>query len=315
MKKNFINREFIEGRLYQHNLTIKQVQNKDSANYGKDFISGTLDIATDEEGLNVISIHFTYVTEVTNSGKVNVTYGVLKSIIDGAKAWITDGKEQALKLRVNTALALNDFYTQDGSLVSAKRNEGGFVNTVTNLVPEPERNRFDLDLVITSVNRVIADEEKGIDNDFLTIKGACFNFRNDLLPIEFTCRREDGMGYFESLDASPSNHIFTRVKGAINSTTVKHEIAEESAFGTASVRTVTRTTKEWCIDWANPTEYDFGAEDTLTADELRKMMQDREVYLADIKKRHDDYIKNRDNSFQSKPASTSTSVPTGEFDF
>lgn len=314
MKKNFINREFIEGRLYQHNLTIKQVQNKDSANYGKDFISGTLDIATDEEGLNVISIHFTYVTEVTNSGKVNVTYGVLKSIIDGAKAWITDGKEQALKLRVNTALALNDFYTQDGSLVSAKRNEGGFVNTVTNLVPEPERNRFDLDLVITSVNRVIADEEKGIDKDFLTIKGACFNFRNDLLPVEFTCRREDGMGYFESLDASPSNPIFTRVKGAINSTTVKHEIAEESAFGTASVRTVTRTTKEWCIDWANPTEYDFGAEDTLTADELRKMMQDREVYLADIKKRHDDYIKNRDNnSFQNKPASTS--VPTGEFDF
>ena len=138
--KRTINSEIVEGRLYQHNLELKTVQNKNSDNYGKEFITGTLDVATDEAGLNIISVHFTYVVEKTKSGKTNVTFGVLKNIIDGAKAWITDGKDAALKVRVSTALALNDFYTREGELVSVKRNEGGFVNVIKDLAPEEAEN-------------------------------------------------------------------------------------------------------------------------------------------------------------------------------
>ena len=39
----------VEGRVYEHDLQLKTVQNKESANYGKEFIGGTLDIATDDE--------------------------------------------------------------------------------------------------------------------------------------------------------------------------------------------------------------------------------------------------------------------------
>ena len=85
MKKDFINKEFIEGRLYQHNLVMKTVKNEQSTEFGKEFISGTIDIATDEEGLNVIPVHFTYVTEITKNGKVNATYTNLKNIINGGK--------------------------------------------------------------------------------------------------------------------------------------------------------------------------------------------------------------------------------------
>jgi hypothetical protein len=60
------------------------------------------------------------------------------------------------------------------------------------------------------------------------------------------------MDYFESLDASPSNPTFTEVKGQIVSNTITKEIEEESAFGAASVKTVTRTVKEWQITWARP---------------------------------------------------------------
>lgn len=311
MKKDFINTEFIEGRLYQHNLELKTVQNKDSANYGKEFIQGTVDIATDEEGLNVIPIHYTYVTEITSSGKKNVTFGVLNNIINGAKTWITDGKDAALKIRANTALALNDFYTADGELVSAKRNEGGFLNVIKDLVPEEQRNTFKTDIVITSATRVEADPESGTE-EFVRVKGGIFNFRKDLLPIEFICRNEGGMDYFESLDASPSNPVFTEVRGNIVSLSVKKDIEEESAFGTASVKTVTRTTREWQITWARPVEYDFGEADTLTAEELKEMIQNREVYLAEIKKRHDDYIASKNNGGD---APTTEAVSEGGFDF
>lgn len=310
MKKAFINSEFIEGRLYQHNLVIKTVKNEQSANFGKEFISGTIDIATDEEGLNVIPVHYTYVTEITSTGKTNATFANLKNIINGARTWVTDGKDLALKVRCNTAIGLNDFYNQNDELVSAKRNEGGFVSTVKELVPEAERSTFDCDIVITSVTRVETEGEP----DYLRIKGGIFDFRKALLPVEFICRRDDGMSYFESLDASPSNPVFTEIKGNIVSNTIKREIAEESAFGAASVKTVTRTVREWQITWARPTEYDFGEEDTITAEELKKAMEEREVALAKIKKNRDDYLASRNNE---KPADlgNAMNIPTGGFNF
>ena len=80
--KKMINTERIEGRVYQHNLTIKTVQNQTSANFGKEFISGQLEVAVDEEGLNIIPVHYTYVTETTSAGNKNATYANLKKIID-----------------------------------------------------------------------------------------------------------------------------------------------------------------------------------------------------------------------------------------
>ena len=50
MKKELFNVEYVSGRLYQHNLVKKTVQNKESKNFGTEFISGTVDIVTDEEG-------------------------------------------------------------------------------------------------------------------------------------------------------------------------------------------------------------------------------------------------------------------------
>ena len=315
MKKT-INQERIEGRLYQHNLTIKKVQNKESDNYGKDFISGTIDVATDEEGLNVIQVHFTYLTEITSSGKKNVTYGVLESIINGAKTWIEDGKDAALKVRVNTALGLNDFYNDKDELVSAKRNEGGFVNIIKDLAPEEERNTFKTDMLITSVVRVETDEENGIPEDYLKVRGAVFNFRNDILPVEFTCHYEKAFPYFEGLDASSKNPIFTEVRGNIINTTIEKKIEEESAFGTVSVRTVPRTSREWAINWARPVEYDFDEE---TAADIKKAMQDREVYLAGVKKRRDEYLASRNNAdstnVESAESKEESSIPKGGFNF
>ena len=310
MKKTFKNVESISGRVYQHDLVKKTVQNKESKNFGKEFISGTVDIAIDEEGLNVIPIHYTYVTEFTSNNNKNATYGVLNSIIEGAKTWITDGKEAALKVRANTALALNDFYNNNNEFVSAKRNEGGFLNTINELPPEAERGVFGFDIVITSAVRVVPEEDDA--EDFVRIKGAIFDFRKALLPVELVCRDQNGMDYFESIEASPSNPIFTEVRGNVVSNTIKKEIEEESAFGTASVRTVTRTVREWQVTWAKPTEYVFGEEDTLTSEELKKMMQDRELYLAEVKKRALDYRKSRAEGTTSNTTST---IPAGGFNF
>ena len=311
--KKMINTERVEGRIYQHNLVKKTVQNQTSSNYGKEFISGNIEVATDEEGLNIIPVHFTYVTETTSSGNKNATYGILEKIINEDKTWINCGKDEALKVRIDTALGLNDFYTQDDRLVSAKVNEGGFVTIISTLAPENERNTFTMDMLITSVIRTEADPEKNIESDYVTVKGAVFNFRNALLPVDFVVKNPDGMTYFEDLNASQNEPVFTKVWGRINCGSISNEVKEDTAFGEESIRTFERKIREWIILGTSKVPYDFGDESVLTVDEVKKAMQDRELLLADTKKRSDDYK-------AQKAAGNTTSAPavavtTGTFNF
>ena len=291
--KKAINREHIEGYVYEHNLAIKTVQNTESKNYGKEFINGTLDIQTDEAGLNVVTVAFTYVTEVTSKGTKNETYTTLKNIIENGKTVLVDGKDAATKVRIDTALGLNDFYTSrngEETLVSVKRNDGGFVHATNKLGEEATRNTFEFDMLINGTRLVEADEEKHIDADYLIVKGAVFNFRNAILPVELVVKSAGGIKYFESLDASPSNLVFTKVWGKIESQTIVDKREEESAFGDAAVKEYTRTVREWVITGTAKETYEIGDEKNgITADEIKTAMADREVYLADVKKRADEY--------------------------
>ena len=300
------NTERIVGRIYQHDLEVKQVQNQASENYGKDFIGGNLEIATDDEGLNVIKVHFTYVTETNKSGSKNQTYANLKKIIDENKTWVSVGKDAAQMVRVDTALALNDFYNQNNELVSAKTNEGGFVTFVSDLGEEKERNTFSVDMVITNVTHVDADEEKKTE-EYASVKGAIFNFRNDLLPVEFKVKNADGMKYFEGLGATNAEPVYTKVWGKIISETVVTTREVESAFGEAAVQTFRNSNKEWVITGTAKVPYDFGDESILTAEELTKASQNRQAYLADVKKRAEEY---RANRAASTPAATTTANAT-----
>lgn len=307
------NTERVEGYIYQHDLSVKQVQNQASSNFGKDFISGNLEVATDEEGLNVIKVHFTYVTETNKSGNKNATYAVLKKIIDENKTWTAVGKENALKVRVDTALALNDFYNNNDELVSAKTNEGGFVTIVNQLAEEKLRNTFSVDMVITNVSHIEKDEEKNIEEDYVSVRGAIFNFRNDLLPVDFKVKNVEGMKYFEDLGATNSNPIYTKVWGKIISTTITRTSEVESAFGEAAVRTYSNSNKEWVITGTAKVPYDFGDENILTVEELTKAAQNREVYLAEVKKRAEDYKANK--AAGNTTATATTATKTADFKF
>lgn len=281
------NTEKIEGYVYQHELVLKQVQNEQSENYGKNFISGTVDVATDEEGINVVPVHYTFVTEYTKAGKKNGTYAALKKIIDEEKTWIKVGKENAEKVRLTPSLDLNDFYVND-ELVSVKRNEGGFASIISTLSPD-NRSTFDVDAIITNATLVEADEEKNIPSDYLVLRGVVFNFRNDIKPVEFSVRDANGMKYFDSLDISPSNPLYTEVWGKITTRAEKTTSTKESAWGDAVVFEREKKVKEWEITGSRPEVYEFGTEGVITAAELTACMQNREVYLADVKKKAEEY--------------------------
>lgn len=292
MKAKMFNQTHIEGALYQHDLTLK-VTSENSKNPGTEFISGTIEIATDDAGINIVPVHFTYVTATTSRGTANATFNVLKNIIDRVyKTVMADGADNATMLRIDSAIGLNEFYTDRNGkeeLVSVKRNEGGFVHVTPTIEPdESKRNTFECDIIINNVIHVEGDEEKGT-TDKATVKGVIFNFRNDLMPVEFSVTNPKAMAYFEDLGASNSNPIFTKIKGRQISESIVRRVEEESAFGEPSIKEYKSTKKDFVITWAMAEPYVWDDETTITARELTEALAAREIALAEMKKRSDEY--------------------------
>ena len=290
MRKN-INTEHIEGRVYQHSLEVKTVQNQASANFGKQYIGGKLEVATDEKGMNVVPVEFTFVSPTTKAGGQNKTYTELMKIITDGKTWMTDGPEAATKVSIDTALGLNDFYVPEGNdytLVSQKINQGGFVTVVAEIKPDENlRSTFTTDMLITNVKRVEATNEE--DADYVVVRGAVFDFKNALLPVEFVVRNPGGMQYFENMGVTGAEPVYTKVWGRITNLTETYNKTEETAFGEEAVSVRERHIREWVITGASKVPYDFGDEKVMTMAEVTKASQDREIYLADIKKRREEY--------------------------
>ena len=316
MKATMINKTHIEGLVYEHALELK-VSGPNSKNPGTEFIMGTLNIATDDACVNIVPVHFTYVTATTSKGNANATYTVLKNIIDGViGSYMKDGADKAVKLRVDSALGLNEFFTDRNGkeeLVSAKRNEGGFIHVANDGINEDEklRNTFEVDMVITNVRRVEADEERDLPEK-VVIKGAIFDFRKALLPVEFSATNPNAMNYFEGLGATSKEPVFTKVWGRQISETIVKTITEESAFGEASVREVKNTRRDFVITGAAKEPYAWDDESTITVKELNEAIAARETYLATVKQRQDEY---KASKGQAAGATSVITPAAGAFNF
>lgn len=312
--KKIINITELSGKLYEHALE-KKVSGPTSKNPGTEYITGTISVATDEKCLNVVQVHYTYVTATTKGGKANSTFTTLAGIIDGKyKTVMGDGEENAAGVRINTSIGLNEFYTERNGtveLVSTKRNEGGFIHINNKNEPLEYKNLFTCDLLITNVRHIDANEEKGLP-DKVIVKGAIFNdFNKTLMPVEFSAINPGAIDYFEGLNASSSNPTFTKLWGTQVNETVVTTITQENAFGEPLVRPVKSSRRDWIITGADPEPYDWNDESTLTAAEVNEAIKARDIMLATLKSRSDEYRASKSNA---APVAKVT-VAAGDFNF
>ena len=313
MRQKMKNEVIIAGRLYQHDLQLKTVKSETSANKGMEFISGTIEIATDDECTNIVPIHYTYIPRLTKKGTVDSRFTALQNIMS-AKCVVADGPDAAMKLKVQSNLGLNDFYNNDDELVSAKRNESGFITVLSTLDGE-ERNKFTMDMVIAQATDVDENEERQIPAH-VKLRGYVFDFRNAALPVEFMVTNEEGMKYFSNL--LEDGPVFTKVWGIQDYKTIKTTQTSEAAFGEDEVTTHDRKKKDWIVTGTQKMTYEFDSEsEDLTPEELKAKLADREVYLAEVKKRADEWKAQRDSGVAAAnaAAASQTTVAAGGFKF
>ena len=312
MKSNIVNEVHVEGYLYEYKLEEKYSE-KNKTN----FISGKVSIATNEDCSNVVDFHCIYVTPVyPKSGKENPNYKLLKAVIDSGtdKTVMGNGVENALKVKIDGRININDFILQDkpDEIINQVRNEVNFINTVTSF-NEKNRNSFKTDIVITNTFRKEADPEKNVE-EHLVIKGAVINgFSKTIAPVSYVVYNPAAIEYFESLEPSPSTPIFTKVWGSMTNQELVTKIETQNAFGAALVEERTTTRKEYTITGALSEIYEWDTKETLLASELRDMMNQRELHLAEVRKNFEDYQKTKQAGSTAAPVNVAQS--SSEFKF
>lgn len=283
--KQFDNKVHLEGRIFNHTLQ-KRVTGEQSKNPGTEYIGGILNIATDENGINIVPVRFTYVTAVySKSGKPNDTYNVLSQIIENDVTWEKDGKDAAPQIRIDGDIEINDFMGRNGEMVEAKGVRGSFVHFANGSFglnsDENKRNTFEADMLIAAA---MPQEVEDGDN-YLNLRGYVFAYRNALVPVVFSIHNPAGITYFEKCDISNENPLLTKVWGNIISTTQEIKTEVESAFGGAQVNVTTRTLRAWEISGCAAEPYEWNDESTITIDDFKQLLADREEVKAEAKRR------------------------------
>lgn len=296
MKTKIFNQSHVEGYLYQHKLE-KKVTGANSKSPNTPYITGTIDLATDDDMTNIVSIHYTYVVALTKDGKPNRTFKTLANIIDGTICSVMEhGKDKAQKFVADTAIDVNEWYTErngEEEIASYMRNEGGFL-TAVDVLNEDENMRatFKTDIILNKVVRFEADEDKELPEK-VVLHGYIMNFRKDFMPVKYTVLNPGAMDYFESLEISDRNPVFTEVRGKQVSTVTVKRVEEEGAFGETYVREYPNTHRDFVVNWARKETYEIGEDMDISPAEIKQGLADRQTNLATKKKEREEYLANK----------------------
>lgn len=303
--KKMINKSHIEGLLYESTLE-ERVAGENAANPGAKYISGKVSVQVAED--NVITIDV-FESEITKKKTANQKYPTLKTLM-AAPSVVNGGADNAVKVRIDSALALNDWYRPDGELVSSIRNFNGFIHIVTDKI-NPS-STFEVDMLIVSST----DEmQKNADGDMeptgsLVLNGYIFDYANKILPVRLLVENKEGVKYFRDLE----NNTFTRVWGNMITQTIKTTQVEKSAFGADKVVEYVNTRKKYVVTGVAAEPYDFGDESVLSVAEVKEALANREIYLADLKTRSEQARKKSGTTTGSAPIAKENAAGA-KFDF
>lgn len=274
MKKDWKNSVAVRGYLF----SVKNL-NKRVAKDGSNYISGVVNVAADENAMNVVSVFF-YAPERFKSGNSNDTYLLLNDILLGNYRTYEQVGKDAPRLRIDASISPNDFVGRDGNVVTSKQIRGSFAH-LDDRAPSFHA-QFDADCVINVINeREFEGEESSV-----TVKGFTCGFRGDMIPVEFSVRDPQLKEYFLSQEVSSANPMIANMRGEIVNNTVTRETVEDNAmsFGKPRVKTTSRSFQSWDITGGTRLgEFEDG--NIITRDDIKRMKADRDVVVARVKER------------------------------
>ena len=235
----------MDGMLYNYKLEIVDTQKGEA-------ISGDVTVQVDAEGTTATLRYFAYPTY--NNGKENRTFGILKDMLDGKYKTVTENGDDADWIALSGSIDSSYFMPQGQNdieeMACAQKARGSFINANQK---KQYRNSWKLDMLITDIQMVDADEEKGLDA-YLKVNGYWIDDYRDLIKfVKLQARTEAAMAYISGLEASQNHPYYVNVRGGMAK--VDRVVVRKNAFGEDEKEIYSSTC--WQIGAMDPEPYDF----------------------------------------------------------
>lgn len=244
----------MKGRLYDHNLEVKEFDNGEA-------ITGTITLEVDAKGTQVeISM---FARPYYNNGKVNRTYDTLAQILDGEYHTVSHDDEAADWLAVTGNIDVSYFPARNGGgdeeygLARSMKIRGRFINDNRK---KEYRNRWTMDLLITKVDEVEADEERNRPRTAKVHGYYIDDYNKRVNEVMFDVLKPAAIDYLLGLPASYDSPYFCSCWGERQ--VQKRVSVKKDVFGSDDVREFEN--KIWVLTSMSPDPYEFGDENAVS---------------------------------------------------
>jgi hypothetical protein len=202
-----------------------------------------------------------------------------QTVINEYKSVATHGREEADKVRVNQGrVGLNEYYGQDDKLRSFPQLSTNFVNRVQAGEEFNPRAEFTVEILVQGTKEEFNRE--GEETGRAEVQGYIPLYGGKVIPFTFKVTK-DGATYVQD-NYEPGQTV--KFYGDIVNFKEKKVVLEEVAFGKPKEKVTYNTVREYVITGgSDPYEEDNAK--AFNVEVVRKVLTEREVYLAELKKK------------------------------
>lgn len=242
---------------------------------------------------------YMFATKFTNAGKPNPAYESIEKVMTEYVSIASGvGEAAADKIRItNGNIRMNEYYNQQGQLVSFPRVNASFVTKATGEF-RPEAS-WSLEFAVSSMDFVTDDDGVEVEPKKLRIKVIVPQYGGKVDTMEFYATNPR---VIDAITSYWENQKTYSAKGRLNFTSTTREIIEECDFGEPDVRIQTVSVSELIVT--------KGTQSAMEDD-----MEFKPADLAAALKEHKAYLETLKDKTSQKPHSTPAPTSSNqEFD-
>jgi len=247
-------------------------------------VGGTIKVLVEQNinGVDVvleIPVHM-FSTKFTNAGKLNPAYESIERVMNEFVSIAACGsKEKADRIRITNAnMRMNEFYGQNGVLVSQPRVSASFVQkAVGDFKPEAS---FSMEFMLSDLHRVTDNDGVELDPAKLEVTAIVPQYGGKVDVCKLYVTLPNAVSAIENNWETGKCY---KVNGRLNFTSTTQTIIEEVDFGEPIEKTRTTNVSEFLITSGSlaPIDEDFA----FSIEDIKAAMADRKNRLEELKNR------------------------------
>ena len=224
-----------------------------------------------------IPVHM-FAAQLTNSGAPNPAYESIARIKDEYVSIAASDIEHADRVRITKgAINMNEYYGQDGRLISFPRITASFVTKIKREECKPKAE-FTVTFMVGKAGYEL--DKDGVETSKYKITGMVPQYGGKVDVIPFFAYNA---GVIDAVSNYWQEGDTVKATGRLNFTSETKEVETQLGFGESTIETRTYSISELVITGGNPTPLD--GEFAINYDDVKAALEDRKTRLAESKEK------------------------------